>query len=178
MSGRKGRSGRPKGFDPIGLAGHHLNVLIELWLAGYPIGRRTRFHLVQPQVPRDRVALPDRVPLRIMRVLARMAFEQVKDVKPNLKWPPLDQETVTKVINRTERRAPDVTLRRQRRKTVTLARAQELWAKRREDLTDSELRELRAVAWGNLLARSGDNSAIERKRKPATLTTKKRNAGK
>jgi hypothetical protein len=174
VSGRKGRSGRPRGLGPIGLAGHHLSGLIEQWLAGYPIGRGTKFHLVQPQGRRDRV------PPEIMPALAEIAFGQAKaanlgqaNAAYHLNWPPLDQETIKKVINWTERRAPDVTLRRQRRKTITLAEEQKLRAKRREDLTDSELRQLRAAAWRDLVGRSGDNSAVERKRKPATLTTKK-----
>ena len=42
MVGVKGRSGRPRGSlsypkNPTALAGHHLNILIEAWLAGVPI---------------------------------------------------------------------------------------------------------------------------------------------
>ena len=42
MAGKKGRSGRRKGSlswskNPTAVAGHHLQTLIEMWLAGVPI---------------------------------------------------------------------------------------------------------------------------------------------
>ena len=45
MAGKPGRSGRRPGSlswskNPVARAGHHLNVLIEMWLAG--VGSRAR----------------------------------------------------------------------------------------------------------------------------------------
>ena len=76
MAGKKGRSGRPSGStswwrNPTALAGHHLNVLIEMWLGGVPIQVAPKRWLVQPTERRHTV------PPKIKRALAAMAIGHV-----------------------------------------------------------------------------------------------------
>ena len=78
MAGKKGRSGRRRGStswwrNPTALAGHHLNVLIEMWLAGVPIQVEPERWLMQPTERRYTV------PPKIKRVLAAMAIRHVMD---------------------------------------------------------------------------------------------------
>jgi hypothetical protein len=77
MAGEKGRSGRPNGRtswwrNPVALAGHDLNGLIEHWLAGAPI----RIGDGWLEGPNERRST---VPPKIKRVLAIMAIEQVME---------------------------------------------------------------------------------------------------
>jgi hypothetical protein len=112
MVGAKGRSGRPRGSlshlrNPTALAGHHLNILIEAWLAGVPI-----------QVSPDKCLAPPTelrytVPPRIKRVLAEIAIQHILNISPGLKRPDIEQ-----VLVWARRRAPSVTLRRKARTTV------------------------------------------------------------
>jgi hypothetical protein len=99
MTGKKGRSGRRPGSisypnNPTALAGHHLKVLIEMWLAMQPERRFT-------------------VPPKIMRVLAQFAIRHVLNVYADLDavW----HVEVDDVLAWARRRAPDNTLRRKAR---------------------------------------------------------------
>jgi hypothetical protein len=104
MVGKKGRSGRLSGsYGPIGLAGRHLSVLIEVGLALQPI------------------KFGDRLTPSLMRDLAKKAFRHAEGVYDDLKWPPMTNENIDKVIAWSERRALGVTLRRRRRKTQVAA---------------------------------------------------------
>jgi hypothetical protein len=83
MAGVKGRSGRLAGSisypkNPTALAGHHLKVLIEAWLAGVPIKIGHDRYLVQPAERRYTV------PPKVMRVLAEFAIGHMLDVNPGL----------------------------------------------------------------------------------------------
>jgi len=112
MVGVKGRSGRRAGAtswwrNPVALAGHHLNVLIEMWLAGVPI-----------KVAPDRLLVPPTerrytVPPKIMRVLGEFAIGQMLSANPGLKRPDVDA-----VLAWARRRAPSITLRRTARSTM------------------------------------------------------------
>jgi hypothetical protein len=116
MAGKRGRSGRPKGAvswmcNPVALAGHHLNVLMEMWLAGVPIGqdiwmwgKPLQRRLLQPTERKHTV------PPKIKRVLAQFAIGHVLELHPYLKRPSVDA-----VLLWTRRRAPTNTLRRQAR---------------------------------------------------------------
>ena len=109
MAGKKGRSGRRSGStswwrNPTALAGHHLNVLIEIWLGGVPIQVAPKRCLVQPTERRHTV------PPKIKRALAAMAIGHVMDVY-TLRGRP----TVAAVMAWSRRRAPSVTLRRRAR---------------------------------------------------------------
>jgi hypothetical protein len=89
MAGKKGRSGRPRGStswsrNPTALAGHHLNVLIEMWLGGAPIQVTPKRWLERPTEQRHTV------PPKIKRVLAAMAVGHVLDLYPNLPRPSVD----------------------------------------------------------------------------------------
>ena len=109
MAGKKGRSGRRRGRtswwrNPTALAGHHLNVVIEMWLGGVPIPVQTREGdrwLVQPDRRRHTV------PPQIKRVLTEIAINHVTDAC-NLRGRP----TVAAVLAWSRRQAPSVTLRR------------------------------------------------------------------
>ena len=106
MAGKKGRSGRRPGSfswsrSPTAFAGHHLNVLIELWLGGVPIPTRPGRWLPQPTERRYTV------PPRIKRVLALMAIEHAMGLYPHLGRP-----EVAAVLAWARRRAPSITLRR------------------------------------------------------------------
>jgi hypothetical protein len=106
MSGKKGRSGRRRGrlsFTPTKLAGHHLAVFIDMWLAGVPIGAGD--HYILPPTKRRYT-----VPKRIKRALAVFAIEHLAAIDPNWRRPNIDG-----VIAWTRRRAPKNTLRRRRR---------------------------------------------------------------
>lgn len=117
MAGKKGRSGRPKGAvswmcNPVALAGHHLNVLMEMWLAGVPMGREVWMWgepalWMGPSPPDERRRT---VPPKIKRVLARFAIAHVLKMHPDMRPPPIDA-----VLSWSRRRAPAVTLRRQAR---------------------------------------------------------------
>ena len=105
MAGKKGRSGRPSGStnwsrNPTALAGHHLNVLIEMWLGGVPIQVTPKRRLVQPTERRHTV------PPKVKHVLAEMA---INHVMYTLK---LGRPTVAAVLAWSRRQAPSVTLRR------------------------------------------------------------------
>jgi hypothetical protein len=111
MAGKKGRSGRRSGStswwrNPTALAGHHLNVLIEMWLGGVPIQVAPKRWLVQPTEQRHTV------PPKIKRALAAMAVGHVLALYPNLRRPSVDA-----VIAWTRRRAPSLTLRHAVRST-------------------------------------------------------------
>ena len=124
MPGKKGRSGRRAGStswwrNPVALAGHHLNVLIELWLADVPIQIAPDRWLVQPvQLEQDERGhtvppKPDErrhtVPPKIKRALAKIAIAHVMKVyeEHRLKRPKMDD-----VMAWSRRRAPFTTLRR------------------------------------------------------------------
>jgi hypothetical protein len=111
MAGKEGRSSRPSGStswwrNPVALAGHHLNGLIEMWLAGVPIRVGPKRWLLQPMERRHTV------PPRIMRVLAEAAIAQMLHANPGLKRPDVDL-----VLAWARRRAPAITLRRAARLT-------------------------------------------------------------
>jgi hypothetical protein len=105
MAGVKGRSGRRTGSlswhrNPTALAGHHLQGLIEAWLAGVPI-----------KVSHDRCLVPPTkrrhtVPPKIKRVLAQVALGHVLELYPQ--W----RTDVDRVLTWVRRRAPHSTLRR------------------------------------------------------------------
>ena len=90
MSGKKGRSGRRPGSisypkNPTALAGHHLKVLIEMWLAGVPIRIGDRY--LVPESERRHTVPPERrhtVPPKIMRVLAEVAIGHMLNVTRGL----------------------------------------------------------------------------------------------
>jgi hypothetical protein len=117
VAGVKGRSGRPPGsrrWNPTALAGHHLQVLIELWLAGAPIKATEIWMADAPIKLADRYLAPPAksrhtVPPRIKRALAEMAapYIDVEQVLP----PYIDVEQVLLWVRR---RAPANTLRRKR----------------------------------------------------------------
>jgi hypothetical protein len=98
--------GRPKGStswhqNPAAVAGHHLNGLIEMWLAGVPIGIGDGRWLVGPS-GRKRT-----VPPKIKRMLVEFAVrhaEQLTGVRPD----------VAAVLAWSRRRAPPLSLRLQR----------------------------------------------------------------
>jgi hypothetical protein len=101
MPGKKGRSGRPRGSlswtkNPAALAGHELNVAMEMWLAGAPVGS-----LAPPTTRRFTV------PVKVKRPLATLAIQHVIRLYPGLQRPTVDQ-----VIAWTRRRAPSGSLRR------------------------------------------------------------------
>jgi hypothetical protein len=125
MAGKKGRSGRRGKITeeeflagkrpgtpswpghPTALAGHHLQVLIEMWLAGVPI-RIGPNHCLMPPTERRHT-----VPPKVMRILATFAIRHVLNLYA-------DSETVwhievDEVLAWARRRAPDITLRRQAR---------------------------------------------------------------
>jgi hypothetical protein len=125
MAGKRGRSGRrgniteeeflagkrpgspswPK--HPTALAGNHLKVLIEMWLAGAPI-RIGPDHCLMPPTERRYT-----VPPKIMRTLAIFAIRHVLNVHADSDevWD-IDVEDV---LAWARRRAPDYTLRRKAR---------------------------------------------------------------
>ena len=112
MAGKKGRSGRRKGSlswskNPTAVAGHHLQTLIEMWLAGVPIKVSPHQWLVQP------IERKHTVPPKVKRVLAQFAIGHMLDVRPDLKRP-----GIAEVLAWTRRRAPANTLRQKRRSTV------------------------------------------------------------
>jgi hypothetical protein len=105
MAGRKGRSGRLPGSlswmkNPTALAGHHLNGLIEKWLAGMPIQTGPDSWLVQPIYRRHTV------PPRIKQALAVMAIRHVMELCPHLRRP-----SIAQVLAWSRRQAPSATLR-------------------------------------------------------------------
>jgi hypothetical protein len=110
MTGKKGRSGRRPGSlswwrNPTALAGYHLNVLIETWLAGVPIQVGPNRWLKQPTDRRYNV------PPRVMSVLVELAIEHVGKTygrRPNS----------AAVRDWARRRMPSPTLRRKVRSTV------------------------------------------------------------
>ena len=86
MAGKKGRSGRRKGSlswskNPTAVAGHHVQTLIEMWLAGVPIKVSPDQWLVQP-IERKQTVSP-----KLKRVLAQFAIGHMLDVRPDLKRP-------------------------------------------------------------------------------------------
>jgi hypothetical protein len=104
MAGTKGRSGRRKGSlswskNPTAVAGHHLQTLIEMWLAGVPIKVGPDQWLVQP------IERMHTVPPKVKRVLAQFAIGHMLDVRPDLKRP-----GIAEVLAWTRRRAPANTL--------------------------------------------------------------------
>ena len=112
MAGKKARSGRRKGSlswskNPTAVAGHHLQTLIEMWLAGVPIKVGPHQWLVQP------IERKHTVPPKVKRVLAQFAIGHMLDVRPDLKRP-----GIAEVLAWTRRRAPANTLRQKRRSTV------------------------------------------------------------
>jgi hypothetical protein len=114
MSGVKGRSGRQPGSlswmkNPTALAGHHLNGLIEMWLAGLPIQVNPGPWLARWLVPpaeRGYTVSP-----KIKRELAETAIDHVLrvvcDVHDHVRRPSIEQ-----VLAWSRRQAPSVTLRR------------------------------------------------------------------
>jgi hypothetical protein len=109
MAGKKGRSGRPRGSlswtkNPVALAGHRLNILIEMWLAGVPLPTRPGRWLVQPTERRHTV------PPKIKRVLAEMAIRHVLFL--DAESPAVRYIGVDDVLTWSRRRAPNTTLRR------------------------------------------------------------------
>jgi hypothetical protein len=113
MAGTKGRSGRRPGSiswprNPVALAGNHLNVLIEMWLGGVPIKIQNEPERWLPQPTERRFTVPPKV----MRVLARIAIEQVLAVNARLKRRADDQSFLDQVLLWARRRAPSLTLRR------------------------------------------------------------------
>jgi hypothetical protein len=81
MAGKKGRSGRRKGSlswfrNPVAVAGRHLEVLMEMWLAGTPIKVGPDRWLVQPIKRREGT-----VPPEIIRALAKIAIAQVMELQ-------------------------------------------------------------------------------------------------
>jgi hypothetical protein len=134
MAGKKGRSGRRKGSlswskTPAALAGHHLNGLIEMWLAGVPIPTRPDWWLVQPTGRRHTV------PPEIKRALAQAAIEYVvwldaKAIEQGRRHgPPIQRPNTDQVLAWSRRLAPAVTLRH---KANSAARtpAQRAWEER------------------------------------------------
>jgi hypothetical protein len=134
MAGKKGRSGRRSGStswwrNPIALARQHLNVLIEMWLAGVPI-----------QVGPDRWLKPPTerrytVPPKIKWLLAVMAIRQV--MMTDCEVDRVLSLDVADVLECARRRAPSITLRR----AVRLKPRDEREAAYREYLDDL------ATAW-------------------------------
>jgi hypothetical protein len=127
MAGKKRRSGRRKGSlswskTPAALAGHYLNCLIEMWLAGVPILTRPDCWLVQPTGRRHTV------PPEIKRALAQAAIEYVvqldakaiEQVRRN--GPPITRPSTDQVLAWSRRRAPAVTLRHKANNAMTPAR--------------------------------------------------------
>ena len=138
MAGKKGRSGRRMGSlswskTPAALAGHYLNSLIEMWLAGVPIPTRPDWWLMQPTGRRHTV------PPEIKRALAQAAIEYVVrlDAKAieqakeqgRRHGPPITRPSSDQVLAWSRRRAPAVTLRH---KANSAARtpAQRAWEER------------------------------------------------
>ena len=134
MAGKKGRSGRRKGSlswskTPAALAGHHLNGLIEMWLAGVPIPTRPDWWLVQPTGRRHTV------PPEFKRALAQAAIEYVvwldaKAIEQGRRHgPPIQRPNTDQVLAWSRRLAPAVTLRH---KANSAARtpAQRAWEER------------------------------------------------
>jgi len=108
VAGKKGRSGRPRGSlswskNPTAVAGHHLNVLMDAWLAGVQIPIDPRRSLVQPAERRYTV------PVKIKRVLAEIAIVHTLGTE----W---KRPGVTAVMEWARRHAPTHTLRRSRRR--------------------------------------------------------------
>jgi hypothetical protein len=112
MAGKAARSGRRSGStswwrNPVALAGHHLNVVIEMWLAGVPIKIGPDRWLKPPMERRHTV------PPRILRALAEFAIGQMLNANPSLKRPDVDL-----VLAWARRKAPPITLRRKAGSTV------------------------------------------------------------
>ena len=118
MAGRKGRSGRrpgPIGYHskPIASAGRYLEVLIEAWLAGWPIPIDDGHCLGLTGKPRS-------VPRQVSRFLAKAAIEKAVQLDAEdaafrcIKREPMKRPTVEQVLRWTRRRAPAFTLRRKR----------------------------------------------------------------
>jgi hypothetical protein len=131
MAGKKGCSGRRKGSlswskNPAALAGHYLNCLIEMWLAGVPIPTRPGWCLVQPTGRRHTV------PPKIKRALAQAAIEHVvqldaKAIERAIEQgrrhgPPITRPSTDQVLAWSRRRAPAVTLRHKANSAMTPAR--------------------------------------------------------
>jgi hypothetical protein len=134
MVGKPGRSGRPKGStswwrNPTALAGRHLNMLIEMWLAGVPI----EVENICSDAPKRWLVQPTKrqhtVPKEIKRVLAIMAVGHVMDMY-SLRGRP----TVAAVLAWSRRQAPSVTLRRPAR-TKPRDETESAYQKYLEDLT-------------------------------------------
>ena len=134
MAGKKGCSGRRKGSlswskNPAALAGHYLNGLIEMWLAGVPIPTRPDWWLVQPTGRRHTV------PPEFKRALAQAAIEYVvwldaKAIEQGRRHgPPIQRPNTDQVLAWSRRLAPAVTLRH---KANSAARtpAQRAWEER------------------------------------------------
>jgi hypothetical protein len=110
MAGKKGRSGRRPGSrslsNPVALAGHHLAVLIEMWLARAPIKvapnrRPKRRRTIPPKIKRGlaKKAIAHVVELASLRVGHRRGAKDFYE-------PDIDD-----VLQYARRRAPAVTLR-------------------------------------------------------------------
>lgn len=115
MAGKPGRSGRRKGSisypkNPVALAGHHLNVLKEMWLSGAPISG------VEPRSKRAQSVPP--VPPTIGRRLAEIVISHLlnigslahpPDIQQVLEWsrrhPPRSTVRVTSDLRLARRRA-------------------------------------------------------------------------
>ena len=114
-----GRNGRRPGAtswwrNPTALAGHHLNVLIEMWLSGAPIQVGPDRWLVEPSERRHTV------PPKVMRVLAEFAIGQMMQVNVEASEQgrrPIKRPDVDAVLAWARRRAPSITLRRAARLT-------------------------------------------------------------
>jgi hypothetical protein len=89
--------------NPAALAGHHLNVLIEMWLAGVPIRVDSEHSLPQPT---ERRYTP---PLRIKRALAQIAVDHVSKLHTDM-----PRTSIEQALAWSRRRAPPGTLRRRR----------------------------------------------------------------
>ena len=121
MVGVKGRSGRRPGSisyhkNPTAWAGHHFKVLIEMWLAGVSIRVAPDKQLLGPTKHRHTV------PPRIKRVLAEFAIGHILEQDAEARktdakrGAPMKRPDSHAVIEWARRRAPNHTLRHQRRK--------------------------------------------------------------
>lgn len=104
MTGKKGRSGRPKGSlswskNPVGRAGHHLNALIEMWLAGLPLV------LNGVRLPVAVSGTTRTVPPGVKRKLVRIAIDHMHEIYGG----PMPDEKQVDYWSR--RKAPTSTLR-------------------------------------------------------------------
>jgi hypothetical protein len=100
MVGKKGRSGRRPGSrslsNPVAFAGHHLAVLIEMWLASAPERRRT-------------------IPPKIKRGLAKKAISHIVELQRHRRGAKVYEPDIDDVLQYVRRRAPALSLRDKKR---------------------------------------------------------------